>query len=501
MGKKVIIVGAGIAGLSAGNYAQRNGFSSEIFEMHDIPGGLCTAWERKGYKWDISMHMLTGSVSGPFHQMWRELGIIQQVSFTFHQEIARIEGKEHQLLLSTDREQLEQDLINISPEDEKLIRAFTRLLFGRDLMKAASLKPASLKNLSDRLKPLPHILPLLPVFRKYGNQTIQEFASKFKHPFLREAIRFVIDAPGWPMTGFPMTALAGFMHASVSQAGAPVGGSQHVINLMADSYLKSGGQIHFGERVTDLIRHNDRVHGIRLENGEEIMADEIIWAADGHTLLFEILQQKYISQEIKDRYNNWLPVKPLLHVMFGVKRDFSHEPHRIILQTETPVQVANKTHEWLAVLHHCFDPTMAPEGKTALEVWFDTDYDYWAHLRNDRDQYRQEKKRIAGETLNILEKRWPGLSQDIEVTDVATPSTYVRYTGNWQASPDGWYITPDNMMAMEPLREVPRLSGIQMIGQWTAPFTGTVIAALTGRQAIQLLCKKAGIPFRGDHSS
>jgi len=54
MGKSVIIIGAGIAGLAAGCYAQMNGYRSQIFEMHDLPGGLCTAWERRGYVFDGS---------------------------------------------------------------------------------------------------------------------------------------------------------------------------------------------------------------------------------------------------------------------------------------------------------------------------------------------------------------------------------------------------------------------------------------------------------------
>jgi len=47
--KKVIIVGGGIAGLSAGIYAMQSGFDVTILEMHTIPGGNCTSWKRKGY--------------------------------------------------------------------------------------------------------------------------------------------------------------------------------------------------------------------------------------------------------------------------------------------------------------------------------------------------------------------------------------------------------------------------------------------------------------------
>jgi phytoene dehydrogenase-like protein len=92
--------------------------------------------------------------------------------------------------------------------------------------------------------------------------------------------------------------------------------------------------------------------------------------------------------------------------------------------------------------------------------------------------------------IRELEKRWPGFTSQIEVIDIPTPVTYHRYTGNWKGSPDGWYLTPENIKTMEPIRTIPKLEGLYMAGQWTSPFTGTVIAALTGRQIIQLLCRK-----------
>ena len=52
MGKRVLIVGAGISGLSAGCYARMNGYDVEIHESHDKPGGLCTAWKRGEYAID-----------------------------------------------------------------------------------------------------------------------------------------------------------------------------------------------------------------------------------------------------------------------------------------------------------------------------------------------------------------------------------------------------------------------------------------------------------------
>ena len=54
--KSIIIIGAGIAGLAAGCYAQMNSYDTQIFELHDLPGGLCTAWERKEYIFDGCIH-------------------------------------------------------------------------------------------------------------------------------------------------------------------------------------------------------------------------------------------------------------------------------------------------------------------------------------------------------------------------------------------------------------------------------------------------------------
>ena len=129
-------------------------------------------------------------------------------------------------------------------------------------------------------------------------------------------------------------------------------------------------------------------------------------------------------------------------------------------------------------------------------MWFATQYDYWEELARDRVKYDAEKKRIADFTIAALDKRWPGFASQVEVVDVPTPATYFRYTGNWKGSPDGWYVTPENMMKQDMLRSLLGLSDFYMVGQWTVPFSGTVMAALSGRQLIQLLCKQSGNPFR-----
>ena len=62
--QSVLIIGAGIAGLSAGCYGQMNGYQTQIFEMHTLPRGVCTSWKRKGDTFDGEIHWLTGTCRG-----------------------------------------------------------------------------------------------------------------------------------------------------------------------------------------------------------------------------------------------------------------------------------------------------------------------------------------------------------------------------------------------------------------------------------------------------
>jgi phytoene dehydrogenase-like protein len=496
MEKSMIIVGAGIAGLSTGCYARMNGYRTTIFEMHSIPGGLCTAWKRKGYTWDISMHLLTNSRQGPFRKMWEELGVVGRRRFHYHNEYMRIEGRDHTLNFGLDRTELENAMQSISPDDTKLIKEFTGIFYGKGIMDAASLKPQEFTNPVDIARMIIAILPIMGVMMKYSKVTIQDFADRFKNPFLRNAIQFVIDNPGWRMKEYPMVGMTGFLQSGMIDAGVPLGGSQQVMFDMAEQFKNNGGEIVYKSRVKELIIENAVVCGVRLENGAEHRADVVVWAADGHHLIFDILEGCYLDKDIRSMYEQWTPVMPLVHVMMGVNRDLSKEPHRILLELDKPIKVAEEERRWLYVLHHSFDPSMAPKGKSSVEAWFPSNYDYWANLSRNRSKYDQEKQRIAEETISAIDKRWPGFAGQVEVVDVPTPATYVRYTGNWQGSPDGWYITPKNLMKQKPVRSLPGLKGLYTVGQWTAPYTGTVMAAVTGRQLVEVLCKKEKRVFK-----
>ena len=84
---KVNIIGAGVAGLAAGIYLQKNGIQTEIFEQHTVAGGLCAGWRRGDYLINGCMHWLLGSHEGiSFNTFWREIIDLDSIEFKYHEE-------------------------------------------------------------------------------------------------------------------------------------------------------------------------------------------------------------------------------------------------------------------------------------------------------------------------------------------------------------------------------------------------------------------------------
>jgi phytoene dehydrogenase-like protein len=125
--KTVAIIGAGVAGLATGIYAQMNGYAAHVFEMHTQPGGLCTSWERKGYTIDCCVHWLTGSRPGTsLYKLWEEVGLIQGLDLIDHDELVRVEFADGPTVhLYTDLDRLEKHLLELAPEDAAVIKEFT----------------------------------------------------------------------------------------------------------------------------------------------------------------------------------------------------------------------------------------------------------------------------------------------------------------------------------------------------------------------------------------
>jgi len=102
---------------------------------------------------------------------------------------------------------------------------------------------------------------------------------------------------------------------------------------------------------------------------------------------------------------------------------------------------------------------------------------------------------LAHFITTIYKQRFPNISADVEMADVATPLTFERYTGNWKGSIIGWDLTTET--AFKPIpKMLPGLQNFWMAGQWVEVGGGIPMVALSGRNVIQLIARADKKPFK-----
>ncbi len=494
----ITIIGAGFSGLSAGIYAQMNGYPTQIFEMHSIPGGLCTAWKRKGYTIDGCIHWLVGSSpQSDMYRCWEEVGVAQGREFINMDEYMRYEGADGRtVILHTNVDRLERHLLEFSPQDAEPIQEFIR-----GIRMCLSFEPPSesdppLTRLRKYLKFGLFKLTKGRDMQKWMKLSATEFAARFQDPVLREAL-LDMWIPEFSM--FFMLFTLAYLHGR--NAGYPIGGSLPMALAMARRYTELGGVIHVDRRVEEILVEEDRAVGIRLADGTEHRSGRVISAADGHTTLFEMLGGRYVDEQTRERYEKWPIFSPLLYVGVGVSRSFADEPKIVSgfsFPLREPTEIGHAMRDRLPVRIHNQDPTLAPAGKTVLTLMIPSSYEHWKTLAQDRAAYEEKKEEVARTVVELLDQRFPGISQQVEMVDVATPLTFERYTGNWQGTFEGWLLTPDNALTvMRPLpKTLPGLQNFYMCGQWVEPGGGLPPSVMSGRRLVQTLCKEDAKRFQ-----
>ena len=494
--KSIIIIGGGIAGLSAGYYAQMNGYSSQIFELHDLPGGLCTAWERKDYIFDGCIHYLFGSGEGlPFNSMWHELGAVQGREFINHTEYQQVTDGKKTLIVYADPDRLEAHMTELSPKDAKLIRSFCDGVrkFAEFDMSAMYDVPKPMMSAQDWGKLGRKMLPFVPTMAKWATQSTRQFADKFHDPFMRNAVAQMFSWEEAPvMMGMMLLA---FMHNG--NAGFPVGASLEFARSIEKRYLDLGGEIHYKSQVEKILTENNQAVGVRLYNDEIHKADVILSAADGRGTIFDMLEGQYTNRKIRRMYDGHLPTHQMCQISLGVNRDLSDEPHWTTYLLEEPILLAGEERNEIGIKHYCFDRSLAPEGKSVIELIVRTNYAYW-HRIYGRRIYDTEQRQVSDIIIEQLEKWYPGIMEDVEFVDEATPLSYERYTGNWMGATTGWLLTKETtpMMILGVPKTLPNLKNFYMAGHWVEPGGTVTMAAASGKNAIQLICAEDGQSFR-----
>jgi phytoene dehydrogenase-like protein len=492
MAKKIVIIGGGVAGLSAGIYARMNGFETEIIEMHSITGGQCTAWERKDYRFDYCLHWLVGTRQGPFNDIWRETNVLNDdveiIDHDVHTKIFAEEGRE--FILYTDLNRWEEYLCKIAPEDTVKIEKMCN-----DMRKSAFLQPFSdppgLRRLGKTITSMFKMMPVMILFLKYGRKTCAEYFRNLG--FKSESIKYFFNAIYGSRDFSALAFIMMFAWFNQKNAGYLIGGSLPMAKRMTNRFLDLGGKLTTKAKVTKVVVENNIAKGVILSDGTEIKSEYVISAADGHSTIFDMLGGKYLSRKISHAYENWELFTPIVQVSFGINKKIDSEIPVETWLIKDQMIGRTKTINGYSIMNYSFDHTMAPEGKSVVVIRFESPWELWKDI--DTNDYKVEKKQIEKDTRAILEERYPGVSDNIEVCDVATPVTDVNYTGVWEGSYEGFMPSSKNLMDnINPV--IPGLKKFYMAGQWLFPGGGLPPAGQSGKWAVQYICKEEKIDFK-----
>lgn len=474
---KTVIVGGGVAGLAAGIYGQKAGFSCEIFEKNTHAGGNLTGWERNGCRIDNCIHWLCGTLPGnATNDTWREMGMLDPAT-GIHRNRCLYESERNgeRIGLSADPAETRARMIALSPADAGEINRMMRMV-------EALIPYAGSGTLREKAAILPHLPDLL----RYKRLSLFELAGKFRHPLLRLLLTDYIGGE------FSSVALLCAYAAYASGNGSiPNGGSFAAAERIRDRFLSMGGRLHTGAAVSRVVLRNGAVCGILTDSSSFVPADTVICACDPVVTFGRLLPVELMPPALRRRLDDpRTPVFSSLHAAYLCDRDALGEPFgtRII---DAP-WFSSRSGGRLPVKEYAHEPENAPPGKVLLQTLvFQTQQECaeWIALSVNKAAYRRRKEEVTRQMGEAICGAMPALAASLEPVDCWTPATYHRYFGAHCGAYLSNAFTPAApLRALSP--RVPGVRGLYLATQWLHSPGGLPIAADCGKRAIREILKR-----------
>jgi len=526
--KSAIIIGAGISGLATGCYLQMNGYKTKILEMYNVPGGCCTAWDNKGYMCDYCIGWMPGcgDEAEPFSQIWRELGALKNqeiLHFDLFNSVVCDDGTRVNFYVDPDK--FEQHLLDISPVDAKPIAEFCaglrQFMKFIDVYAVMVLKPHGLMSFAEKMQQLWQLLPFIRLFMRTGGMQMTDFANKFQSPAIQQAMNciFYTRYNGLPVLPF----LNNIAFASRQLAGLPAGGSLGLSKSIAQRYQDLDGEIIYDQKIAKILVVDDQAIGVQNSAGIDYHADYVVSAMDGYQTLKNLLDDRYTTPTLKTLYDEainkpeGLLFQGVLSMFIGVDIDLSDEIHSTThFFTDAEIQALTGVSDssFSVQIKSNMFKDIAPEGKSLVFITCLCDHRAWEkldaidnnkepakkHVARKRSKAYQDAKKVVTEIFtNRFTQLYPQGADKIEMTDVSTPLTVVRYTGSMGGALLGWIPFA---AAVEPFEEdvkksgpiLPNLKNFYMAGQWIQG-GGLITTASSGRCAAQYICQNDAKEF------
>ncbi len=492
-GYDAIVIGAGLGGLGCAALMARNGMRPLVIEQHTIPGGYATSFERdddKGntFKCEVSLHS-TVARSASARKMFTDMGIYDRLDLADHKQAwSRVDSQGIVDLPNAGLAGLEALLVQHFPAEKASIAKF--MAFWRQFMQ--ELATLETKCIADKAQ-FPKVYPT--VWFVAGKTLAQVLDAYIANPKLKNLIGMT-----WGYYGLPPSKLSAFYYLApmadyLTEGGQYVRGtSQAMSNALADIITKGGGKVMLGERVSGIILKNGRASGVRTASGKTFEARAVVSNAAA-PVTFGMLPKGTLPQDYAARLAGFTPSVSSVIVWLGLNQDITKIQPRaefsIDLQDDPEITYAASMSGDYAkaglgcMIYDNIVPGFSPKGMTTMAIMALSGYEPWRKFEKDyeadrKHEYNQAKDRILNLFVSTVEaKMVPGLSKMIVMSEVSTPLTNRRFTGNPCGAIYGYDQTTDNSFLTRLQNRTP-VKGLYLSSAWGDPgggFGGALAAA------------------------
>lgn len=505
---KLIIIGGGIAGLSAGIYARKAGFETIIYEKNRVAGGNCSGWYRNGYCIDNCIHWMTGTREGtPQNQIWKEVGALgDHVGIIQRKSFYRSEWEGQQVTLWRDLDRTLEEMLSLSPGDELEIRCFIDYVrLAVTLLTPGKTPKELLQCINETNFSLNH-MEIAKNFIRYMGLNLQELSEKFQHPLLKHMI---LDFMAKEYEAYWLVLAYAFFTSG--NGDLPEGGSMGVVKNMQKTYEDLGGIICFQTAVEQVIINKEPIHfeqldktalnpkkakkivfrkadGVLLANGRLESADYIICACDINYTFNKLLKKKYTPKSLKEIYDGKrnCPVYSSFQVAFAVDGLLDEIDDTLSISC-SPFEIAHNCYDRITIKNYrIYGDYIAPKGKTVIQcslVQYEKDFKYWKKLYQKKLLYNNTKRNLAELIKHRIEARFPEYEGKLQVLDIWTPASYAYRLNDYKGAYMRFITTAVNRNAFLST-EIRGLSNVYLASHWLRYPGGIPTAAYMGKLAV-----------------
>lgn len=485
----VIIIGAGISGLVAGNYLVDAGKRVLILEQNRYPGGCACSFERSGYKFDAAVHWISQAGEGGIvRQVLNEFGLDGKVTFN------RLPNPPHILLADKKvspgfgKEAVVEGFSEAFPAEGETLRRFWDEVdeTKAQLWRLVKSPPARMSPIGKQIFNLLFPLKFAKIARYHKKKASEVIRKHFKDGELCRALEIMGIFPDISLvhySWFNAVALEG-------DAYYPEGGIQAVPDALAGRFTGKGGTIRYSSLVDKIIIEQGKAAGVRLASGEDIKSHKVISASDAKNTFLRMVGEELLPPEFAANVKEWKTSEPFFYVYLGVDMDLRAMGFDGTPVWYFPAGIDKASFPMLGGeaiglgMPSLLDPSLAPEGKNIVVIGMVASCAFMegCPVRGrgtfGREQYLAVKERIGGYLIHLAEGAIPGLKGRAEVKIFASPHTFERYTMNHHGASSGWSMAADAQHKLSINTPVP---GLFMAGHWTMNPGGVPAAFVSGK--------------------